>query len=96
MYKLKIPDDLAVLIRSLHPKLKTSVRAALDIILKDPATGKALKEDLAGLRSFRVKRFRIIYRVEPRNIIALVAIGPRRTIYQQTYRLVKKDPDKEK
>jgi len=90
MYRLKISDDLAALIRSLHPELKTSVRAALEMILKNPSVGKALKDDLTGLQSFRVKRFKIIYRVDPRKIIALVAIGPRRTIYEQTYRLVSK------
>ncbi len=96
MYKFKLPDDLAGLVRSLHPELKTRVRAALDMILKDPSGGKALKDDLAGLQSFRVKRFRIIYRVEPRKIIALVAVGPRRIIYEQTYKLVRKGSDAKK
>ncbi len=31
-------------------------------------------------------RFRIIYRVAPRRLVELVAIGPRRTIYEETLR----------
>ena len=59
-------------------------------ILADPSSGKALKEELAGLRSFRVGTFRIIYRVM-RNVVEIVAIGPRERIYEETYRLLKRE-----
>lgn len=88
--KLKIPDDIAHLIRTLHPELKKKIRAGLKTLLSNPAEGKALKDELAGLRSFRIGRFRIIYR-EGRNAIELVAIGPRERIYEDTYRLLKKE-----
>lgn len=88
--KLKIPDDVAHLVRTLHPELKKKIRAGLKAILSNPAEGKALKNELAGLRSFRIGRFRIIYR-EGRNVIELVAIGPRERIYEDTYRLLKKE-----
>lgn len=88
--KLKIPDDIAHLIRTLHPELKKKIRAGLKTLLSNPAEGKALKDELAGLRSFRIGRFRIIYR-EGRNVIELVAIGPRERIYEDTYRLLKKE-----
>ena len=61
-YKLRVPDDIAELARHMHPHLKKKVKSSLQIILSDPETGKALKDELAGLRSFRVSRFRIIYR----------------------------------
>lgn len=88
--KLKLPDDIAHLIRTLHPELKKKIRAGLKTLLSNPAEGKALKDELAGLRSFRIGRFRIIYR-EGRNVIELVAIGPRERIYEDTYRLLKKE-----
>lgn len=59
-------------------------------ILADPSSGKALKEELAGLRSFRVGTFRVIYRVR-RNVVEIVAIGPRERIYEETYRLLKRE-----
>ncbi len=74
----------------MHPDLKRKTRASMKMILADPSSGKALKEELAGLRSFRVGTFRVIYRVM-RNIVEIVAIGPRERIYEETYRLLKRD-----
>ena len=89
--RLKIPDDVAALIRGLHPDLKRKVRSALGDIINDPAIGKPLREELAGLLSCRVSRFRIVYRVV-RAAIEVVAIGPRRTIYHETWRRVRQSP----
>jgi len=55
----------------------------------DPQAGKELRDDLAGLRSLRIGRFRIIYRIARRDLIELVAIGPRRSIYEETLRLLR-------
>ena len=63
MYKLRIPEYLANDIRALHPDIKKKIKHALKAIINDPYTGKALKDELKGLRSFRVKRFRIISHV---------------------------------
>ena len=88
--KIRVPADVAKLIAKLHPDLKKRVRKALEIILADPAAGKALKDELAGLLSYRVKRFRIIYRLGPDKEIEIVAIGPRRYIYEETFRIISK------
>jgi len=61
------------------------------MILADPHSGKALKEELSGLRSFRVGRFRIIYRIAAGKEIEIVTIGPRESIYRETYLLLRKD-----
>lgn len=74
----------------MHPELKRRTGASLKTILADPSAGKALKEELAGLRSFRVGSVRIIYRVL-RNIVEIVAIGPRERIYEETYRRLKRE-----
>jgi mRNA interferase RelE/StbE len=58
--------------------------------LDDPACGKALKEELDGLRSYRFKRFRIIYRIGSRSI-DILAIGPRRSIYEETFRIISRE-----
>lgn len=82
--RLRVPHEVAALIRGLHPVLKRKVRAALQAILRDPYSGKALQYELQGLRSYRVGRFRIIYRLE--RDLELVAFGPRDSIYLETYR----------
>ena len=90
MRRLRVPGDVASLIRGLHPDLKRRVRSALDAVVVDPSVGKALRDELAGLRSSRVGRFRIIYRVAG-SVIEIVAVGPRTTICEETWRRVRRD-----
>ena len=87
-HTLRIPDAMVNCLRVMHPQLKRKIRAALDEIIHNPICGKQLKLELAGLRSYRVGRFRIIYRIAPDKMIELVAAGPRKTIYEETYRLI--------
>jgi len=88
--RLRLPEDLASLIRGMHPSLKKKVRASLEVILPDPASGKALRDDLAGLRSFKVGRIRVVYKVS-KTEVQVVAIGPRSRIYEETSRLVRQE-----
>lgn len=89
MSKLIIPDTVAGLIRNLHPQLKKKARSSLQHIIDDPESGKRLVDEREGLRSLRVGRFRIVYRTAGSNI-EIVAIGPRADIYEETYRILKK------
>ena len=90
LYRLRVPDSVAELLRDMHPESKRRIRASLQIISGNPDEGKALRDELAGLRSMRVGRFRIVYRVR-RNIIEIVAVGPRTRIYEETARLLKRE-----
>ncbi|MBM4054844.1 MAG: type II toxin-antitoxin system RelE/ParE family toxin [Planctomycetes bacterium] len=90
---LRVPDSVAELMRNMHPHLKKKIKASLQSIISDPYLGKALKDELAGLRSFRVSRFRIIYRISDEKLIETVVIGPRERIYEDTLRLLKKNED---
>jgi mRNA interferase RelE/StbE len=87
-FKLKLPDETAALVRSLHPNLKRKIKAALQAVLADSQAGKALKNELEGLRSFRVGKLRVVYRIKE-GIIEIVAIGPRKRIYEETLRLLR-------
>lgn len=89
-HRLRVSAALEDLVRGLHPGLKRKVRAGLDLIRTTPEAGKELRDALAGLRSLRVGGVRIVYRVSPRRVIELVAIGPRRTIYEETLRLLRR------
>jgi mRNA interferase RelE/StbE len=89
--RLRTPDEIVKLLRELQPDLKKKVRRALSTIMEDPYEGKALKDDLAGLRSFRVSRFRIVYRISSRKQIEIIAVGPRKRIYEETFRILSKE-----
>jgi mRNA interferase RelE/StbE len=90
MQKLRVPDEIVELIRKMHPQLKKKIKASLQAILSDPNSGKVLKDELAGLRSFRVSQFRIIYRISQKKDIEIIAIGPRERIYEETFRILNK------
>ena len=49
------------------------------------------KNELEGLRSFRVKKYRVIYRIGVKKELQIVAIGRRRKIYEETFRIIKKE-----
>ena len=89
--KLRVPDEVAALIRGCHPQLKRKIKAGLRQILTEPESGKPLKEELTGLRSYRISRFRIVYRVSSKKIIDIIAVGPRKTIYEETYKVIKRE-----
>ena len=90
-HKLRVPDEIVSLIRGMHPVLKKRIELAFNEILKDPYWGKALKEELDGLRSFPIKRFRIIYKVSSKKEISIIALGPRKYIYEETFRIIQKN-----
>ncbi len=90
--RLKMSDETAELVRTLHPDIKRKIKAALQAILNDPQTGKGLRDELGGLQSFKAGKFRVIYKTATdKGIIEIVAIGPRKTIYEETLRLLKRE-----
>jgi mRNA interferase RelE/StbE len=93
-FQLRVPDEVATTVKGLHPELKQGLRAALKTILDESYSGKPLKDELDGLRSFRVKRFRIIYQLTSGREIHIIAIGPRKRIYEDTYRVLQRGIDR--
>ncbi len=91
--RLKLPNEVAALVRSLHPQIKRKIRSALDEVLREPLSGKQLRGELSGYRSFRAGRIRIIYR-EGAEVIEIVAIGRREVIYFETALLLRHTPPK--
>lgn len=87
-YRLILPNDVASLMKKLHPDIKKNIKQALKEILEDPYSGKPLQDELKGLITFRVNKFRIVYRMEGKTI-QIVAVGPRAVIYEVTLMLIK-------
>ena len=79
-----IPPHVAEVIRSLHPDLKRSIKAAIRAIASDHECGEPLRRELDGLWKFRVRRFRIVYAIDRKTrTIRLMAVGHRRHIYEE-------------
>lgn len=80
----EFPPHVADLIRQLAPDLKRSVKQALRALCANPETGEPLRRELQGLWRYRVRRFRIVYRVDgARHVLQVLAIGHRRSVYEE-------------
>lgn len=89
-YTVIVPPEVAETVRHLPPALKSKIRAAFHLIAENPYQGKALKEELAGLFSFRVNRYRIVYRIVQDKIqVQIVDLGRRINIYQRVTSKIK-------
>ena len=57
----------------------------------EPKNGKSLKDKLMGLKSSRISRFRIIYRIPAKRTIDIDAYGPRKTTTKKPIESLKKE-----
>ena len=62
-FGVRYTPECARLISKLSPEVKRLVRSAIDSLRAKPTTGTELTGELAGYRSQRVRRYRIIYRI---------------------------------
>jgi mRNA interferase RelE/StbE len=82
--RLEFPPHVAAFIRRLPPDVKRSVREAARALSANPELGEPLRRELEGLWRYRVRRFRIVYRIERRRrTIVVFAVGHRRTVYEE-------------
>lgn len=77
-----ISASLKSQIRHLPPDLKRRVWTSIDFLVENPQAGKPLSEELAGYRSCRIGKYRLIYRIKEDRLI-LEAVGPRSSIYER-------------
>jgi mRNA-degrading endonuclease RelE of RelBE toxin-antitoxin system len=69
--------------KKLEKNDKTNVSQYLISLEEDAYAGKSLHGDLKENFSLRVGKLRIIYTIsEKDNVVYVVAIGPRRSVYQ--------------
>lgn len=81
-FRLNITKDVQDVLIHLPPQFKRKVKKALQDLAANPYQANALKDDLIGLRSFRVTRSRIILRIKG-SAVEIVAFGPRKDIYER-------------
>jgi len=83
-YKIKFTPEAARLTAKLHPDNKKMIKTGLKTLQENPNIGGNLQEELSGFKSYKLKRYRIIYRmIEDENIINIYYIGHRRDVYEQ-------------
>jgi mRNA interferase RelE/StbE len=83
-YRARYTKEAAERIRKLHPQVKREIKQAIRELLVAPLAGHALQFELAGLRAYRVRTYRIIYRLhDEESCLDVVFVGPRRNVYEE-------------
>jgi addiction module RelE/StbE family toxin len=83
-YRARYTPEASDRIRKLHPQVKREIREGIRELLLSPLSGHSLQFELAGLRSYRVRTYRIIYRInDDESCLDLVFVGPRRNVYEE-------------
>jgi mRNA-degrading endonuclease RelE of RelBE toxin-antitoxin system len=89
-YHVSIPPHVADVLRCLPPAIERDAKQALRILSTDPHAGERLEEELAGLWKYRIRSFRIVYRIiADQRLIQVMGIGPRGTIYDMIRAIVR-------
>ncbi|MCP4409585.1 MAG: type II toxin-antitoxin system RelE/ParE family toxin [Gammaproteobacteria bacterium] len=89
-YRVRYTLEAAGRIRKLHPQVKQEIRKAIRTLLDTPLSGHSLQQELSGYRSYRVRSYRIIYRLnDEERTIDVVFVGPRRNVYEELLLLVR-------
>ena len=87
--KIRFTPEAARLLSKLHPESTKLIKSALQEIHKEPFSGNDLQEELLGFKSYKSRRYRIIYKINEENqIIEVYYVGHRRDVYEQFRRLL--------
>jgi mRNA interferase RelE/StbE len=82
--RIRLTKEAGKLISKLHPETKKLIKAAIKDLQADPHAGHDLEEELSGFKSFRVKRYRVVYKInEEENTLDIYYAGHRRDVYEQ-------------
>ncbi len=89
--RIRFTPEAARLLSKIHPENKKLIKAAIKELRQDPHSGDDLEEELSGFKSYKIKRYRILYKInEEENVIEVYYIGHRRDVYEQFRRLLDK------
>ena len=90
-YRVRYTPEAGGRIRKLHPEVKQEIRDAIRTLQDAPLTGHSLQHELFGYRSYRVRSYRIIYRLnDDERTIDVIFIGQRRNVYEELLSLVRR------
>lgn len=83
-YQIKFTPESARILSNLHPENKKQIKASFKVLQQNPNIGSDLQEELSGFKSYKLKRYRILYKIdEKRNCIHIYHIGHRSDVYEQ-------------
>ena len=88
-YGMRFTPEASRNLSRFHPDIKKFIKQALKELREEPYAGTDLQEELSGFKSFKFKRYRILYNIdEEEKYIQIFHIGHRKDVYEQFNRLL--------
>jgi mRNA interferase RelE/StbE len=88
-YKVLFTKEAKRNVEKLDPSIRKVIGKAIESLAANPAKGKPLAYDLAGLHSLKTSDYRIIYRIREKELLIIViAVGHRKEIYKKLKELL--------
>jgi len=82
--KLSYSKEAKNKISKLSPQIKPLLKSALENLAENPWAEKALQRELLGFYSLRIKKYRVLYRIDSSSKkIYVYTLGLRKTIYEE-------------
>jgi mRNA interferase RelE/StbE len=82
--RLQFTPEAARLLAKLHPEAKKLIKSRLDLLRQSPYPGDDLQQELSGFKSYKIKRYRVLYAVdEEEEVVQVYYVGHRRDVYEQ-------------
>jgi len=82
--RLTFTPEAAKLLSRLHPESKKLIQEGLTELRQNPHMGDDLQHELSGFKSYKIKRYRILYDInEEEGVIQVYYVGHRRDVYEQ-------------
>jgi mRNA interferase RelE/StbE len=83
-FKIRFTPEASRLISKFHPDNKKLIKQALNELCQNPYIGNDLVEELYGFKSFKIKRYRILYTInEEKHFIQIFYVGHIKDVYEQ-------------
>ncbi len=76
-----VTDDIPALPKSAKHQIRRAIEKKL--AAHPFELGKPLRYSLRGARRLRVGDYRVVYRIEPPDVVVIVKIGQRREVYEE-------------
>ena len=88
-FGMKFTPETSRILSKFHPENKKIIKQAFEEFRRNPYAGTDLQEELYEFKSFKLKRYRVLYRVnEEEKVIQVFHVGHRKDVYEQFNRLL--------
>ena len=82
--RLTFTPEAAKLLSRLHPESNKFIKEGLTELHQNPHLGDDLQQELSGFKSYKIRRYRILYDInEEEGVIQVYYVGHRRDVYEQ-------------